>query len=782
MATQILIFDKSETLVHILDNEVGSLPYFDAVHTEQINGQNTLEFSVPAFDERVENIEEGGLAAFKDRDGDYQFFEIKRIEEIHSDVLLKNIFCEHQFFELLDEILVFKKLNSVTISTAISNILDPDGGDPDTTSRWTAGTLEPTGTQSFVFRLETKMSAIQKVLKAFGTNATTPAELTFSTTISGGSITARTFNILDERGSDTGKRFEYGKDITSIKREIDASNVKTALYGFGKSVETPSGEEYRIRFRDVVWTTAGGDDADKPAGQIYVEDPTAKSQFGRPISGGTLNRFGIFDGDEITDEEELLQETWNALQDQKTPIINYSTNVVDLEEVSGLEFEKVRLGDTVKVIDNDFKPALQVEVRVIELRRHLLEPEKDEVILGNFTPLSVEEGAIIRSTQDKVDNERGIWEANSLENNLIVDGSFEAVPYTGSDLGNNTFEVDVSNGKFDGTNQMYWWNWDTSGSELPLIYSLQESNDKSNLFDQQAAVIVRTPRSRPFQYVPVHEIQGLSGDYTVTAYASAFAGTTVDTIATIEVWAIDASFSRISQVDVFEVNLDSSETLVWKRFGGTFNSLPANTEYIEISPFNDSSISDAASEHLIDGVQLVPKRDPSKFQPESDFYRFLNNHDGLKMTNPTIIGELIQKDHSEFSVNRSANQTGVAATTFTTVVWDNEPLDNLGEFNTTTGTFTATKGGVYLFSCSVKLLSLNDGDRTILRLMKNGSEDSRLWDYFQGSAGSPLMHGSQMMFVSAGDAITVEVWSTTATTIFANAQQTFFKGIRIGGE
>ena len=37
---------------------------------------------------------------------------------------------------------------------------------------------------------------------------------------------------------DNGKRFTYAKDLVSVKRSVDEGNVCTALYGYGKSLQT----------------------------------------------------------------------------------------------------------------------------------------------------------------------------------------------------------------------------------------------------------------------------------------------------------------------------------------------------------------------------------------------------------------------------------------------------------------------------------------------------------------------------------------------------------------
>lgn len=215
------------------------------------------------------------------------------------------------------------------------------------------------------------------------------------------------------RGTDTGKRFEYTKDLLSIKRTVDASNIKTALYGRGKGEQTEAGGyTRRLTFADVVWNGSGLDPVDKPLGQQWVGDPEALEKFGRidPDTGKKMHRFGVFEDGEETDPEALLEKTWNALQGTNTPRITYEMNVLDLEQFTGLSHEKVRLGDTVFVIDKEFKPALRVEARVIEIKRDLVSPENTEIILGNFLPLFTDLASRLKNIESMVDGRTGVWD------------------------------------------------------------------------------------------------------------------------------------------------------------------------------------------------------------------------------------------------------------------------------------------------------------------------------------------------------------------------------------
>ena len=396
MTDTLYIFDQAEQFSAMLKRG----EFWDAVHREVLNGENTFSFSFPANTENTQYIEEGCLVGFYDLDSYWQFFEVVRIVDQHQDGLTRTAYCEHICYELLDDIVTDKRPSSTAIS-ALSSMLEG--------TRWWVGVVDDLGISSTNAYYESVLSAVQKVANAW------QGELQWRCIVTGGTI-QRYVDLLAMRGTDTGKQFVYSKDILSIEREIDASDVVTALYGRGKGVETESGEGYgrRLTFEDVVWSTPT-DPTNKPAGQEWVGDAVALAQWGR----NGRHRFDVFVDEDETDPEILLQKTWDELQRRKNTRVTYSMGVVSLEQVSGYEHEAVRLGDLVRAIDREFKPPLLESARIMELERDLLSPEKTKVVLGSFAP------TIIESTIDTAQRVKEI--ANKPYNTKWLDGAIDVL-------------------------------------------------------------------------------------------------------------------------------------------------------------------------------------------------------------------------------------------------------------------------------------------------------------------------------------------------------------------
>ena len=409
------IFGQDEKLLTILSNDnPKSCPYFSAPHTEKLNGENTFDFSVPFSHEDSVYVLEENLVAFKDLDGNYQLFIIRQVEETHDEQKLKVAYCESAAVELIDEIVKDLRPENVSAGFALSQVL--------TGTRWQGGTVADLGLNSTNFYYINVLSSVFKIAAVWG------GEVVFRVTVSGNAITGRYVDIVAQRGNTTGKRFEYSKDITVIKRKVDSANLKTALYGRGKGEQTEDGFGRRVTFADVVWSTGNNDPVDKPAGQEWVGDPTALSQFGRfnPDSS-RRHRFGLYEDGEETDPAKLLQKAWDALQEQKQPLVQYELSVIDLEKLTGYDHEKVRLGDVVGIVDTEFVPALVVNAKVIEITRYLDEPEKAEVKLGNFFANLTSEVSKIYDLDSLLNWRRGIWDTVGDSNGPVATSRLEGI-------------------------------------------------------------------------------------------------------------------------------------------------------------------------------------------------------------------------------------------------------------------------------------------------------------------------------------------------------------------
>lgn len=235
-------------------------------------------------------------------------------------------------------------------------------------TRWGVGEVDSTGDgpQCELYRVSC-LGCVTAAAETFG------LEPYATYAVGDAGVASRTLN-LHRRGSDRGRRFEYGRDLASVKAEYSSEDVVTALRGLGKGEPTEDGHGRRITFADV------------NEGLDYVEDVEATAVWGMPGPGGTmLPAFAdvVFEG--VDDPEMLLDLTRAELERRSSPQVSYEMDVVGAAG-GGLDALDVSIGDAVEVVDPTFPGTLRVSARVVEAMWDLLALGKSRLTLG--TPRS----------------------------------------------------------------------------------------------------------------------------------------------------------------------------------------------------------------------------------------------------------------------------------------------------------------------------------------------------------------------------------------------------------
>jgi hypothetical protein len=406
--SNLLIFDPADNLIAVLSNEAEeACAFWNAPFKEMLNQGSTFEFMADGLHEDSKHIIAENQVAFLDKDGAFRLFVIKEPERIDGESGPEiHAICEPAMLELNDEIITDVRPFNTTLRDAITRALNG--------VRWQVGqTSDNFGLNSTNFYYISVTEAIENIVNTWG------GEIRDRVEIQGNRIVGRYIDILTMRGTNTGKRWEMDKDILSIRHQVQ-SYPKTALYGRGASLELEDGDgnatggySRKISFAGVEWKKAKGDPTDKPKGQEWIGDPEALSIYGRPNKDGTLrHRFGIFESSEQEDPAQLLLETWNALQEQKHPLDNYEMDVFLMEELTGYEHEKVRLGDITVAVDRSFAKPIEAEERVISFEYDVADPEHSgKVELGQFINLyDAELDNRVDKLERKINDRAGIWD------------------------------------------------------------------------------------------------------------------------------------------------------------------------------------------------------------------------------------------------------------------------------------------------------------------------------------------------------------------------------------
>lgn len=357
-----------------------------AVHKQEAGGENGLTLTTR------DDIAKGDRIVWCDDRGVYHEHvanEPKATRDGDGRVVFET-YCEDAMNELFRDPVGEVRVRSGSARAALQRILE--------STRWEVGTVTVTGAYTKSFYHISAGEALQNLVETWG------GECYSSFTVDSYGITHRYVNLVEAMGErETHKRFEYGKDLVSVKRTVSSDDVYTAMRGYGKGDDLDDDDEStngrRITFAEI----NGGLD--------YVEDLDALERWGRPDgSGGKAHAFGTVTFSDCEDPAELLELTRQALDDAKTPKVSYECEVQDLAAM-GYDYEGVGIGDDVQVVDTSFTPDLELEARVMSISRNLLDASDTSITIGNIRPGIGSELAGINSSLDSIRGQSSAWDA-----------------------------------------------------------------------------------------------------------------------------------------------------------------------------------------------------------------------------------------------------------------------------------------------------------------------------------------------------------------------------------
>lgn len=369
----IYLFNQLEELIDVIDE--ASLAEF--THTIELNQFDRASFEVP-IDYKPDIIKKAQFFGFQSRDRAFCLF---RISEKSYDIGLTIQGIDRAESDLHSFIIENKRPKG-TADQVLSGILEGTGyqlGNVDGLTR--------TGKLSFYYI--SVRQALVKIIESYA------CEFKIRYTFVENKIIGRYIDLYQSFGHFTGHQFEYGSNILDVTYEESSDDVVTALIGRGKGEqstdengEATGGYGRRIQFKDVVWSTAKGDPVDKPAGQNYVTNETARNIYGLHQDGVIKHRFGIYTNEDIEDPVELLKATYKELQRLSVPIVTFKANLLDL--ANAIE-QDVWIGDSVGIVRDQI--GIAFEARIHKLTIDKLDNNRSVAELGDYQTLQAKDRA-----------------------------------------------------------------------------------------------------------------------------------------------------------------------------------------------------------------------------------------------------------------------------------------------------------------------------------------------------------------------------------------------------
>ena len=446
--------NKKQDVIGIVSSDVIS-----ATFEEQINTAGNLKFTV------AKKLRDDCLYVLFQRPSATTYVCFKILTETQEDNQVSYTAVESAY----DELGAYSYIKDMrpqnrTAKEMLQQILSA--------TRFSVGYVADTGTQSTNFYYTTVLASLQSVANLFN------LEVTFDVVFDpiDNQVKRRLVNMYTQMGSRTGRRFEYGDKLLSVTCEQSSDTLVTALVGRGSSVQvsegtdgSPDGYSRKITFADVVWKKSAGDPLDKPAGQEYLEDPSATAVYGFSDS---KPRIGFVEFDKINDKNLLIKATYDKLQELKRPKVSFKASVTDVGSLN--------LGDTVAIIRHDLK--IEYLTRVYKVTHDLLNAQNNTVELGDdFQAASIT--STISAVQDTVQSAKdysqsALQSANGKNTNHF--GTSQPQFAVEGDL----WYKDLGNGE----TEMYQYqngNWELITSTAELHNTQKEVNQAIKDFNAQ---------------------------------------------------------------------------------------------------------------------------------------------------------------------------------------------------------------------------------------------------------------------------------------------------------
>ena len=307
-----VVLDDNGAWEAILENA------YDIIVTGEINGEDTLTFSIPFRDGKRKYLENEKKIQIVD-----DVYKVRTITDVKDSTgnTVTQIYAEAEFYDLTFSVRKEeKKFDAETADVAMAYAL------ADT--EWSVGTVNVTTKRTWTSTEKNALSILRSVANLHG------GDLVFD-------CPNRLVHLLTVNGKDSGALFAYKKNMKSIERVVDTRSLVTRLYAVGANGMT---------FADI------------NGGKPYLEDFTYSKEV----------RITTLDCSSFTNPYQMKEYTAMRLAEYCKPSVSYVLNAMDLSVLTGYEHEAWNLGDYVRVEDKDL--GLSVTTRIVRREYNLQEP------------------------------------------------------------------------------------------------------------------------------------------------------------------------------------------------------------------------------------------------------------------------------------------------------------------------------------------------------------------------------------------------------------------------
>lgn len=350
-----MLFDRFDApLGELSPNDV-----FELMRREAINGEHSLAITTT----RV--LQNGWRVLCQDAMGKWREYVVYGTDALHEtgERAFGSYYCVWSMQHDLMGTRISKMpgvQTPVVAGAALEDVLDGTG-------RWGVGTVTNTNTGGASMYDTDGWKAMSTLIKVWGGEV--------DTTINVGStgVTGRLVDLYDKQGEqDAKRRFDFGADLTSVRRIVADGPLYCRLSPRGKGEQTESGGYGRkITIEDV------------NDGKDYLENAQMVDLAKLPDgSGGWEYPTLIVENSSCETPAELKEWGLSVLDDYTLPRVTYEVDVMQLS-AEGVDMRGVALGDAVQVVDRKWD-GLRLTGRIVEMAVDELNDREVSVKIGSL--------------------------------------------------------------------------------------------------------------------------------------------------------------------------------------------------------------------------------------------------------------------------------------------------------------------------------------------------------------------------------------------------------------
>lgn len=362
---------------------VGDIPsVLSAVRTRNVDGTDQLEIACIGIDLQKDDRV---LVRCRDAWREYAVASVSRSRADSTGAIAA--VCRNSVCELSRKYTLEKEGRGYTATQALDKAIEG--------TRWARGTVDAPGTHDVSFYHQSALESLEDICAAYG------CELDATVEVEGNTVRRRLVHLRAHVGEQKARRrFEYSRDLVSIKRTVSADDIVTRLYPWGKGVETENGGYSRkIGIADV------------NGGKPYIEDAEATRRFGIPDADGVPQpNEGSWEDGNIEEPSVLLAEAKKRLRLMSAPRVSYEAEVAVMAR-AGEGIEGAACGDAVQIVDTAFEPPLRLEGRILETVEDLTgDLSRSRIKLGNVVESYTKRNQRVEAAVQKLTGSAGAWD------------------------------------------------------------------------------------------------------------------------------------------------------------------------------------------------------------------------------------------------------------------------------------------------------------------------------------------------------------------------------------